>query len=198
MRWLLTLMSLCLLTQLKAAVAAGDQIEIDRIKAENTALASEEAALLPEEDKGITVFRKKDNALILMDFMVRGFLKQAAEAVSGIWGIRSKIDKWVFVKERTIPIHRNGAPIAEADGKLERVLRAQTMQGPCTTLACSEKVEPGATAEFTIMVLPLGVTKAKIDADTLKSWLAYGELSGLGQWRSGSYGRFTSTVEELV
>jgi hypothetical protein len=64
-------------------------------------------------------------------------------------------DKWLFVSPRLIPILRNGEPIKEADGVFQRPLRAETMRGPRVTLACSEKIEAGATASFLIHVLPL-------------------------------------------
>jgi hypothetical protein len=30
--------------------------------------------------------------------------------------------------------------------------------------------------------------------DTVMEWLDFGELNGLGQWRNGSYGRFTYEI----
>lgn len=175
--------------------AAGEKLA--ELNAQEKALAEEEIKLLPQDDKGVTVFRRNAGGLVLMDFQIRGFLKEAAEAVSGIWGVRSKIDKWVFVKERIIPVRRNGAQVTAADGLLERPLRAQTMQGPRVALACSEKLEPGVTVQFTIIVFPLGESKGKLDEDTIKSWLEYGAFNGLGQWRTGSNGRFTFKMEKL-
>jgi hypothetical protein len=167
------------------------------LNAEEKQLADEEVKLLPQDDNGISVFRRNDEGIILMDFQIRGFLKEAAEAVSGIWGVRSKIDKWVFVRERIIPVMRNGAHVKQPDGVLERPLRAQTMQGPRTALAASEKLNPGVSMTFTLLVLPLGESKGRLNEETLRSWLEYGELNGLGQWRTGSNGRFTFTMEKM-
>jgi hypothetical protein len=190
---------------MKAAVLKKDTDTIEKIKAEDIEIAAEEAELLPQEDKGITVIRRDEQGLLLMDFMIRGFLKESAEAVNGGWGIRSKIDKWMFVTPRKIYLQRDGEIIKDVDGTFERPLRAQTMQGPRVTLAKSEQVNPGCTVSFKIHVLPLGekgskesaATPWKFDLDTIKSWLDYGQLSGIGQFRTGSYGRFTYTIKEV-
>ena len=188
----------------KAEVDVSDGPEADArlakfcgFTAEEQQLADEEVKLLPQDDKGITVFRRNADGLVMMDFQIRGFLKEAAEAVSGIWGVRSKIDKWCFVKERIIPVMRGDAQVKEPDGLLERPLRAQTMQGPRVALACSEKLNPADTMSFTLLVLPLGESKGKLDEATVRSWLEYGELNGLGQWRTGSNGRFTFTLKKV-
>jgi hypothetical protein len=64
------------------------------LEATIVAKQEEEVALLPkpqdDEDNGITVFRHDGTGLILMDYMVRGFLKEAARSVSGIWGIEPR------------------------------------------------------------------------------------------------------------
>lgn len=73
-----------------------------------------------------------------------------------------------------------------------------TMQGPRVTLAKSEVVEPGCTLTFHVVVLPKGTDKMKMDGDLLKQWLEYGLWNGLGQWRTGSYGRFTAQVEKVA
>jgi hypothetical protein len=177
-----------------------DQPALDRIALEQAKLAVEETALVPEEPgKGITVFRRSEHGLLAMDFMIRGFLKEASKAVSGVWGADSKIDRWLFVKERTILFKRDGQPIMEADAVFERPLRAQTMQGPRVCLAASEVINPGATLEFHLMVLPLGEKDKKmpVTEELLRSWLDYGALLGLGQFRTGSYGRFTYTLEKV-
>jgi len=199
---------------MKAAVLKKDTDTIEKIKAEDIEIAAEEAELLPQEDKGITVIRRDETGLLLMDFMIRGFLKESAEAVSGGWGIRSKIDKWMFVTPRKIYLKRDGEIIkdlaldAQKNGvtdTFERPLRAQTMQGPRVTLAKSEQVAAGFTVSFQIKVLPLGekgskesaATPWKFDEATIKSWLDYGQLSGIGQFRTGSYGRFSYTLTEV-
>lgn len=176
-------------------------------------LTEEELKLLPElteENKGITAFRRDANGgLILMDFQCRGFLKEAGAAVSGTWGISSKIDQWLFIRERQIPLMRDGKQLTAPDGIFERPLRAQTMQGPRVALASSEivgsvdggktKIEPPVAFSFHLLSLPLGADdkKGKLGFSEILSWLEYGILTGLGQWRSGSFGRFTARATEL-
>lgn len=181
--------------QLKAAKTDEAKAEV----AEQTAdLAAEEVALLPPETlERPTVFRRNDKGeLILMDYMIRGFLKEAGQAISGVWGIGGKIDRWVFVGPRQIPITRKGKPLTQADSDLQRSLRAQTPMGMRSTLTASEAVAPGAQITFIITLLPLGQDpkKGNINEATLREWLDYGALCGLGQWRSGSFGRFTYEI----
>ena len=156
-----------------------------------------------------TIIRRDETGLLIPDYMVRGFLKEAATAVgnsdgSPIWAVKSKIDKWVFVNPRKIYLKRDGKIIKEAEETFERPLRAETMQGPRVTLAKSEQIPAGATVSFQILVLPLGekgskegaASKWKFDEEALKSWLDYGALSGIGQFRTGSYGRFSYTIKK--
>ena len=52
-------------------------------------------------------------------------------------------------------------------------------------LAKSEILPVGTTCEFTIKVLQDELLRR------VENWLDYGQFNGLGQWRNGSYGRFT-------
>jgi hypothetical protein len=199
-------------------VATGD--DLAKLEKEEDTLAAEEAALLPAEDKGVTVFRRYDVAtkeagksgLILLDYMGKGFLKEAGEAMGidekSVWGLRSKLDKWLFIgkfegrkfkADRYLPIMRDGKQVMEPDGVLERPLRAMTMQGPRVTLAASEYVNAGASLSFHITILPLAETaKVKITEEAIKEWVEIlGQLCGLGQWRSGGYGRFEAVVTSV-
>jgi hypothetical protein len=184
----------------KKAATDKNQTEIlAKLETDEKALSEEEVALLPNDDKGITVFRRNDTGLILLDHMIRGFLKEAASAISGVWGATSKIDKWCFVKERIIPITRDGVQVKEQDGTLQRPLRAQTAMGPRVTLAASELVNAGAEVKFHLVVLPLGENDKKmpIDEKLVRSWFEYGQFQGISQWRNGSYGRFTADIRKV-
>lgn len=141
------------------------------------------------EKKEMTVFpRDEEGNPIFWDYQIRGFFKSACGFMRDVKGSKSssvkaykkKIDGEVFVEERKIPIHYTGEI-----GVLQRPLRAQTMQGERVALASSEMIPAGATCEFTIICL--------VDAyeDTVREWLDYGKFMGLGQWRGGSFGRFT-------
>jgi hypothetical protein len=180
---------------------------IEQRKLDHDKVVEEELAMLPEPEGNISVFRRKDGNLVMMDFQIRGFLKEAAEAIDGVWGSRSKIDKWLFVSPRAIPIMRDGKPLAKPnEHNNERPLRANTMQGPRVALASSEEIAEGVTLDFDITCLPLGVAGGppgagkktlQMTKERICSWLDYGALNGLGQWRTGSYGRFTYEISQL-
>ena len=170
------------------------------IQSKAAALGDEQAAEELEtvehiEEKGWTGFHTLNGDLLMYDYVVRGFLKSACGSLRRVTGTRSSklsaykkvIDGLVFVEPRRIVLDLHG----EEMGILERPLRAQTAQGERVTLARSDTCPPGTTMTFTLLVL--GVVKKPL----LEEWLDYGRLSGLGQWRSGSYGRFTYEIKEV-
>ena len=139
-------------------------------------------------EKGMTVFPKMgDGTPFLYDYQIKGFFKDTCgglrkvkgTASSGIKAFKKEIDKLVFIKERTVPLRFDGSI-----GVCQRPLRAQTMQGERVSLAMSEEVPAGATAEFTI------VSFLDNYEDVIKEWLDYGAYSGIGQWRNSGKGRF--------
>lgn len=159
-------------------------------KAPDAAKIEDEVASLgvdAVEEKQMTLFPKlEDGTPFVWDYQIRGFFKSACKAMNMADGhtkltaYKTKIDQLVFIKERKIPFVFDGEM-----GVLQRPLRAETAQGPRVALASSETIPAGATIEFTIMCLNKDLMKNVIE------WLDYGIYSGLGQWRSGSYGRFT-------
>lgn len=179
--------------------------------AANSPNAGEEAACIPDEKfdiKGKTVFlRDADGNPLLWDYQIRGFFKHACgiiklantkSASAKIKAYKKYIDGMVFVygagkdgsvkpdeMRRKIPINYDGEI-----GDLQRSLRADTAQGPRVSLANSEKIEAGAYAYFYIDLLNDDMQKAVME------WLDYGKYNGLGQWRNGSYGRFTYEIVE--
>lgn len=139
-------------------------------------------------EKGMTVFPKtEDGTPFLYDYQIKGFFKDTCgglrkvkgTASSSIKAFKKEIDKLVFIKERTVPLHFDGSI-----GVCQRPLRAQTMQGERVSLAMSEEVPAGATAEFTI------VSFLDSYEEVIKEWLDYGAYSGIGQWRNSGKGRF--------
>ena len=128
----------------------------------------------------------------MFDYKVRGFLKEAAAAVTGRTGLtayKSKIDRWLFVLPRRIYMTNGvGQIIAEPQGALERPIRAMTMQGPRVSVKRSDLVREGARMSFRLVVLPLG--ERELTRERIGSWFDYGQWTGMGEWRTGSYGRF--------
>lgn len=158
--------------------------------------AGEEVATLPAESRersGWTVFHKNAYGLFVYDYRIRGFLKEAATAITSkteVSAIKSKIDKWLFASPRVIQLCAPGGTfITEPHGVLERPLRAMTMQGPRVSVVRSDLVNAGTYFEAELLTLPLG--EKDLNEERLRSWLDYGKFQGLGQWRNGSYGRFT-------
>ena len=133
---------------------------------------------------------------MLLDQMVRGFLKEAATAVLGMWGVTGKIDKWLFVNPRIIPLTRDGARLLEPDGKEDRPLRADVQGIKIVAISSSEKVNEGTQFEYDLVVFPLGQTKGGLTEDAICTMLDYGKYQGMGQFRNGSFGRFTYTITE--
>jgi hypothetical protein len=167
---------------------------------------------LPPEniEKGTTVFRRsKNGGLILTDHMLRGYLKEAAQAMGDSngksWGLVQKIDKWIFITDkagrpiRQLPIMRDGTgQVMTPDSTYQRPLRAQTAMGPRVTLASSEQVDPPCYVEFHVTVLPMAESeKHKLDEATLRKFFGYSQFQGIGQFRSGSFGRCDSTIAKI-
>lgn len=161
-------------------------------------LGEEEDSLLSDlEEKGLTVFLRDDeNRLLLMDYMVKGFFKSALGAVKAQVDVaqeRAKVDKFLFIAPRRIPLRRNGMYIIDEDQQLERPLRASTMKGERVTLAASEMVEDPWSLAFEVTLIPNnGTAKSRaVTWEAVETALEYGRYCGLGQWRNGGYGRFT-------
>ncbi len=155
---------------------------------------SEELESLPENDRGVTGFhRDASNNPILYDYTWRGYFKETAGLLrmvpgtdsKGLTSYKKKIDGLLFVYPRRIPLILSG-PITLN----QRPLRAETMQGPRVTLACSEQVPEGTRMVFELVSLADSV----ISEGTLCEWLDYGAVKGFGQWRNASWGRFEYTL----
>ncbi len=148
-----------------------------------------------EIEKSSTFFyRDGDKEPILMDYQVKGFFKDACEQMihSGAFTkdelrgprltqylYKKTIDKQIFVFPRLIKLQG-----WKSSGFLERPLRAETMKGERICLARSEIAPVGTWVEIEIVTMNEGLGKY------VEQWLKYGKLFGMGQWRSGGYGRF--------
>lgn len=159
--------------------------EEDRIKIED-----EVAALGVDEvvEKGMTIFPKTvDGNPFFYSYQIRGFFKGACSGLRKVPGTLSskvkaykkEVDQLVFVMPVQIPIKLAG-PVTTC----ERSLRASTPQGERVSLAMSEEIPAGSTAEFRIALL------CDSDEAVVREWLDYGVLHGIGQWRNSGKGRF--------
>lgn len=165
---------------------------------------AEETKMLPagteKDDTGLSVFlrdTKHKGACCLMANHINGFLKGALHALSdelGILNERGKVDEFLVPMPAYIPITRNGGEsyVLTPDQILERPLRADTMQGPRTSLKASEIIYAWQV-EFTLALIPnkeRGKSK-KLTWDAVETALGYGQFKGLGEWRnSNMYGQF--------
>lgn len=169
-------------------------------KSPNPETIEEEVAAIGVDgavEKSMTVFPKgADGIPFIYDYMVKGFFKEAAGALKKVKGTKSadlkahkkEVDNLIFVFPREIKLDLKGTKIDNC----QRPLRASTAQGERVSLANSEVVSAGSTAEFTVQCL------VDADAALVKEWLEYGRLKGLGQWRNSGKGRFIAEVEEEV
>ena len=165
--------------------------------ADPVGISEEEAAYLPgEEERGITVFLQddEDSSCMCLDYQVRGFFKNALNALeydNKIKQARSKVDKFLFVAPRKIHILKDGERVYDTDEDCERSLRADTMQGPRTTVTASEQIDAPWQMEFTVRLIKNKESKssAALTWEAVEEALDYGQLCG--QWRTGGHGRFT-------
>lgn len=153
-------------------------------------VADENETLAEIVEKGTTIFHKLDGKPIYYDYHVKGFLKESGQVqnpLRSVKQLRSKIDNFVFVEPRRIEL------VLPEGGKvdyIERPLRAMTMQGPRVSLARSEMLPAGT--RFSCKIVSLGTL---ITEEILRDLLDYGQFKGFGQWRNGSYGRFTYELQ---
>ena len=175
-------------------------------KAPDASTIEEEIAALGIDavtEKGKTVFpRNEAGEPVLYDYQVKGFFKDACGMLRRVGGkdektgkkkaanlsgkltaYKSVIDGLIFVQPRMIPIQVNGE-IRDC----QRPLRAQTMQGERVSLANSEEIPEGSSAEFEVVCLE------KEHEAVVQEWLDYGILRGIGQWRNSGKGRFTYEI----
>ena len=140
------------------------------------------------ETRTMSVFPRDRGKPFLYDYQVKGFFKDACGCLARVPGTKSAglkayrkvIDGTIFVFPRKIVITGNGEM-----GDCQRPLRASGPQGERVALAHSETVPPGSSIEFVIELLD------DRQWPTVKEWLDYGKLRGIGQWRNSGKGRFT-------
>lgn len=187
------------LTKILGAQAANPNVHSEYIASKAATLAKhdEELSKLPEIDerKGLTVFLRDDGVLCLADYVIKGFLKEALNALKSQIGIvapASKVDNYVLVTPAYLKFRKDGEPVTEPDCVFERPLRAMTMQGPRVSVSASETIESGWELTFTITLLenPSSPKSKALTFDVIEEAMEYGAFKGLGQWRNGQNGRF--------
>lgn len=167
-------------------------------------LLREEVGTLPEDPDqqkpGFTGFHRDSLGVFLFDYQVRGCLKELANKMRHVFGVasmRDKVESYVYVAPRRIYVKdRYGHPIQEPSGVLKRPLRAMTMQGPRSTVVVSEVVPAGSRLDFELHIFEHTRSrsdKTEITPDVVLWLLKAGEFHGLGQWRTGGWGRFRVT-----
>lgn len=156
------------------------------------------AMLRDEQERGVTVFHSEviDNVrrYFLMDYQVRGFLKDTALNFNGlndVKALRSKVANYVMVHPRRIELQ--GIPPDYQIEYCERQVRWPSATGPRVALAKSEQLPSGTWFTCDLMVYKAG----RITGAMLASLLSYGQEQGIGQWRGASRGRFTAELYHL-
>lgn len=160
------------------------------------------------DSRGTTVFFKDPvtGRPMIGDHMIYGFMKAAGEAIcqtkeraSGTMlqstaFTHSIINRHVRCEDEFIVFDRDIEKSPE--GKVlyaQRSLRAKTMQGDRVALARSEVVPRGAKLSFVLKVMD----GSPLKVEHLNEIFGYGEMVGLGQWRSSGKGSFTYEMEEI-
>ena len=129
------------------------------------------------------MFHTDDKGPFCYDYLFKGFLCETArtlKSVGSVLQLQDKFKRYCFVSPRRVYL----GPLAEKP--LERPLRAMTAKGPRVTLVRSDVIPAGRQIDFQIRVL----RGANVTQHIIECVLGYGELQGVGQWRTGGHGRF--------
>jgi hypothetical protein len=141
---------------------------------------------------GKTGFYADDEGILLFDYQVRGFLREAANVLSfqlDKKNLRSKFTNYVFVRPRKLRLYSpDNKLLVQPESVFTRPLRALTAQGPRVSIAQSDVVSAGAYLDVEILVV---ANRDGIGFVEVEAILDYGELQGLLQFRTGGWGRFS-------
>jgi len=145
-----------------------------------------------EEDmkKVSTGFQKHDGKLVVRAGTVRAHVKDCARQLFqakqvDVPAFRSKVANFVYMQPYWLPIIKNGKPISEPDGVMERPLHVVTPMGPRSALKRMMYVE-GAELWCILGLLKNPVVKE----EHLHMILLYGGIHGYGGERSLGEGQY--------
>jgi hypothetical protein len=144
-----------------------------------------------EVERGYATFKQDDNGLYYEARCVRAHIKDCANQLQGILGIKAlkaKVANRVYVEPAKIYLGKS-----EPDGSEVRIIHAMTMKGPRSSLKTIDYVTD-AKLNFTLRVLEDGV----IDRDILEAIFEYGGTHGMGQERSQDWGKYELVKLEEV
>lgn len=169
----------------------------EREQASEDELSNAERTALELEDRktGISVFhRNAAGQPIIYNYQVKGAIKALIKAArrnpesksAKLKNSVGAVNENVFVEPREIVLE---LPEGVEVERLERPLRAQTMQGERMSLKCSESVPAGTKMRFSVATDIPG-----FDAILAEIWERT-EYFFMGEWRNSGFG--TAVVEEV-
>lgn len=156
------------------------------------ATVAEEVGATPEEEKGWATFKKDEKGLYYESRCVKAHLKDCANIIQGILGIKGlkpKLANRVYVVPERIYVMGDDGIKQQADGSEIRFVHAMTPVGMRNSIKRIEYVT-GASISFNLKVLNDGV----ITPEILNTVLEYGSTHGIGQERSMDWGKYTFEV----
>lgn len=172
------------------------QAKVRSTNGNGRAYADELQTLSVAKDK--TDFHRLGNTPILYDYVIKGFMKESCAHLRQVGGwnysteltaYKTLINAAILIKPRRIPLQLAAGPTYD----FARILRADTAQGPRTLPVCSVTAKPGTWLEFEMEVIGNKITEA-----LLTEWFDHAAWVGLGQWRSGGWGRFTYQLTSIA
>lgn len=206
---------LCLITEMLGTVARNQEMYDYHAKSKAVKEAARYGKTLTEEqialeestvseqfltEKGWTGFHYFEGQPAIYSYVIGGFLKEAIGGLrrspkslcKKLSAYKKVVDQQAFAYPYLIPlVHPTDLPdVLEAR---ERPLRGSTPKGERVTLVKSDVMPPGSILRF-----ELHVFKGSLSKELLKEVFGYGVFKGLGQWRSGSKGRFVATKFESI
>lgn len=145
-----------------------------------------------------TDFHRLGNTPILYEYVIKGYLKESCAHLRGVGGknhsteltaYKTLINSAILIKPRRIPLQLAAGPTFD----FARILRGDTAQGPRTLPVCSGAAKAGTWLEFEMHILGNRITEA-----VLCEWFDHAAWVGLGQWRSGGWGRFDYQLTSIA